>query len=109
MPNIKSIDLSYNSLSGTIPSEMATFLTKIDYYPLGKLKLIYNQLTGPIPNEVESHPNWYKAWQEIIFHNNFNISQLYLPAPHLRGTDIDGEYIDIKEALENIIYAIIGT
>lgn len=107
MPNIESIDLSYNSLSGTIPSEMATFLTKIDYYPLGKLKLIYNQLTGPIPDEIEKHPNWYKAWQEIIFHNNFNISQLYLPAPHLRGTDIDGEYIDTDELYSKNSYTIL--
>ena len=69
MPNIESINLSYNNLSGTIPVELASFLTKTDYYPYGKLNLTFNNLTGPIPEEVERHPNWYKAWEEIIFHN----------------------------------------
>ena len=107
MPNIESIDLSYNNLSGTIPVEMASFLTKTDYYPHGKLNLTFNNLTGPIPEEVERHPNWYKAWEEIIFHNNFNISQLYLPAPHLRGVDIDGEYIDTDELYRKNTYTIL--
>ncbi|TKY65914.1 leucine-rich repeat receptor protein kinase [Spatholobus suberectus] len=46
LPNIRTLDMSHNSLNGSIPSQIGV-LSKLTH-----LDLSYNHLSGPIPSEI---------------------------------------------------------
>ncbi|KAL5766526.1 hypothetical protein ACOSP7_017143 [Xanthoceras sorbifolium] len=112
-PNVKYIDLAINSLSGTIPSQIAC-LSKLEYLDLSTnqfsgeippeiglltnlqvLHLVQNQLNGSIPHEIDS----LRSLSELSLYKNHihglipaslsnlnNLAYLYLYNNSLSGS-----------------------
>lgn len=107
LPNLQSIILRENKLEGTLPIEMVDYFLPNNTALRGFSDYLFNNLCGPIPQEIQMHPSWCNVWQDIVFHNKFNIKELYLPGPNLSGVDVCGDSIDSKEVYAQNAYTIL--
>lgn len=107
LPYLESIILRENQLEGNLPVEMVDYFLPNNTTRRGFSDYLFNNLSGPIPDEVQMHPSWCNVWQDIVFHNKFNIKELYLPGPNLSGVDVYGDSIDSKEVYSKNRYTIL--
>ena len=88
LSNLEYLDLSYNQLLGELPESMG------DLKNLKHVMLRNNQLMGNIPIPLQNLPIWKYDWGRIISNNFFNEKTLSIPAPHLIGKTMEGEYVE---------------
>ncbi len=88
LQELSEFTLQNNQLEGNIPASIAR-LAKLD-----EMDLSDNNLSGNIAAWLMELPIWRKAWAVILYKNEFNTSNLIIPAPRFKNiTTIDGSLI----------------
>lgn len=126
---INSISLSWNNLTGYLPEEIGGLTDLIDFsigandisgnLPSGissamsagrtRFNISGNRFTGKIPSSVLGHPNWKLHWPDIIAQtgDGFDLSDVGIPAPEFKVTDIDGQTISSETEYKKNKYTIL--
>ena len=97
----RAIYLSGNKLSGSIPEWVSKFIVSG-----GGIMLFSNNFTGQIPESVITHPEWVNFWFYIIAGNNFDLTNVVIPAPEFELKDISGNIIKSQQLYNEYEYVI---
>lgn len=91
LKNLYEMYLSGNQLSGNLPESIAK-LPALRY-----LGLENNQLSGILPAAYQNLEFWPSRWGRIIYGNNFDLSEVVIPAPEFNIVDINGKTLSSDE------------
>ncbi len=93
MPLI-DVQLQKNHFSGTLPSELSSWMDNIVEKTGFGFRIWDNNWFGPIPESWQRHPMWKYLWHHILSSGSFDSRNVFIPGPDLNATDISGEVID---------------
>ena len=115
LDNLSSLHLYGNDLSGQIPEELGNLKNLYEMYLSGNqlsgnlpesiaklpalryLGLENNQLSGILPAAYQNLEYWPSRWGRIIYGNNFDLSEVVIPAPEFNIVDINGKTLSSDE------------
>lgn len=102
LKQLSYLNLSYNQLSGTLPTEL-TELNNIGIQPEfgGALDFRGNHLSGQLPAEFSNWPAWNVFWGFVLDRNKLDYSQCVPIVPDFTATTLDGNTYNSDSYADN--------
>ena len=90
LTKLRTLCLYGNNLSGNVPESLAKL-------PLGWIYLYNNNLSGVLPSAFQNMEIWPSAWGNIVYGNDFDLSDVVIPAPDFNMEDINGNVLSSED------------
>ena len=107
--HVTNLFLIDRKLNGYLPEELSNLKGLL--YSDGSVFSIVtrnNNLKGSIPSFFINSPAWVNSWWNIMGGNHqYNLEEVYVPAPSFRVKDVKGGILDSKEIYPNHKYTVI--
>lgn len=101
MPKLQSIVLRGNYLTGSIPSSLLNFKDRT-------IDISYNLLSGTIASSVLESDLWIYTWEDYVKGNRFeDLDKLRWDAPKFKAPSIKGGTIDLEHQYKTHKYTIL--